>query len=220
MNPHHFNSPQPIPPLFLLPLSSFATNSSSIFQTVLEAEIGPILASTTFHYSQKLNTWWPPLSSRFPHQVMTSFLSLRKSLFFFAANCLKCCGFAISISITISIRANHDAPCRGCILIWALMNFIFVWFCHHLCDCIDQVNMSCNSVGNVSWFDCQTFMSRMSSQLQSKDAYSYWQRLAGTGPRASVVGMGSAFYFVPNCVLASWKSSHSSHRAWTQSGSY
>lgn len=56
----------------------------------LEAEIGPIPASTTFHYSQELNTWWPPLSSQLPYQVKASFLFPGRTFFyFFTAKCLR-----------------------------------------------------------------------------------------------------------------------------------
>ena len=49
----------------------------------LEAEIGPIPASTTFHYSQELNTWRPPLSSQRPYQVKAFFFFLGKRFFIF-----------------------------------------------------------------------------------------------------------------------------------------
>lgn len=94
------------------------------------------------------------------HKVMTYFPSLKLGLLFPAASCLKSCGFTINISITISIRANHGAPLWSCMLIWALMNLIFVWFCCQLHDCIDRLNMLCNSVGDISWLACQTFMGR------------------------------------------------------------
>lgn len=67
--------------------------------------------------------------------------------FFPPAKCLKNGGFTINISIMISIRANHAAPLWSCMLIWALMNLIFVELCCQLCDCIDRVNVRCNSVG-------------------------------------------------------------------------
>lgn len=57
----------------------------------LEAEIGPIPASTTFHYGQELNTWRPTLSSPPPYQVKTSFFLFpgKKDFLFFTANCLR-----------------------------------------------------------------------------------------------------------------------------------
>lgn len=75
-----------------------AANSSTVFAPLelichqflflstklfLEAEIGPIPVSTTFHYSQELNTWWPLLSSWLPYQVKAFFLSMRIFFFFY-----------------------------------------------------------------------------------------------------------------------------------------
>lgn len=65
LNPEHINSPRPLPPLFLLPYSSFATNSSSIIQTVFG---GRDWANSNRHVV--------PLQPRIEHMVTTARLPL------------------------------------------------------------------------------------------------------------------------------------------------
>lgn len=97
----------------------------------LEAGIGPILCGTTFHYSQELNTWWPPLSfwSRF-----SSSPPVKKTHFFIY--------FSVYELWLHNHRSHNDinqsqsqSSLWSCMLIWALMNPIFIRFCRQPCDC-------------------------------------------------------------------------------------
>lgn len=106
--------------VFLLPLSSFTTNFSSIMPNCfLEADIGPIPASATFHYSQKLNTWRPPLElPSFHIRSKLPFSSWEKKGFYFGVFSFffrqpsQSCGCTITALIMISIRANQSQS--GC----------------------------------------------------------------------------------------------------------
>lgn len=103
-------------------------------------------------------------------------------------------------------------------LIWALMNPILVWFCRQLCDCIDQVNLRCYSVGGTwldlpvrrSWGENVLAASKWRSWLKPATASSDWAA-------CQCSGAGKCFLFVPNSVLAPSISSHSAHGAWTWS---
>lgn len=165
VNLEHVNLRQPVPLPFLLPLSSFSTNSSFIVQTVFG---GWDWANSNYHdISLQPKIEHMVTSTEFPAPTSgQGFLSLLgkaffSSSFFPTGQLSKNCVCTITAPIMISIRANHGSPLWSCILIWALMNLIFVWFCRQLRDCIDQVNLRCISVGgNESWFACQTIMGR------------------------------------------------------------
>lgn len=143
-------------------------------------------------------------TSQLPYQVKAPFLSLRKRFLFFYHQQFQSCGCTITALLIISIKANQGAPLWSCMLISTLMNPILAWFCRQLCDCIDQVNLRCYSVGGgrhglICLSDVHG--EKMSLQLQSGEAGWNRQRRAVTGPSASVVGPGSAFFL---CQTVFW----------------
>lgn len=103
-------------------------------------------------------------------------------------------------------------------LIWALMNPILVRFCRQLYDCIDQVNLHCNSVGGTcldlpvrrSWGENVLAASKWRGWLKPATASSDWAERQRSGA-------GKCFLFVPSSVLAPSISSHSAHGARTWS---
>lgn len=212
VNPVHVNSPQPIPSLFLLPLSSFTTNSTFIIQTVFG---GHDWANSSKHdISLQPRIEHMVTSAQFPVPISDQdFISLPCICY---SQLCKSCGCTITALIMISIRANQGAPLWSCMLIWALMNLILVWFCHQLCDCIDRVNLCCNTVGGtcldlpvrLSWGENVLAASKWWNWLQPAKASSDWAE-------SQCSGAGKCFLFVPNSVLAPSISSHSAHRART-----
>lgn len=108
----------------------------------LWAHLPPFLLSSEPFCRLRLGQFWPTrhfiTAKNWTHGDLSSVRCYRMKswlpfshsdeAFFFSDNCLKNCGFTINITIMISIRANHAAPLWSCMLIWALMNLIFVRF--------------------------------------------------------------------------------------------
>lgn len=155
----------------------------------------------TFHYRQKLNTWWPPLSCRLPHEVEASFsLPAGKEGEIYSQfwNC------TITGFVMISITANHSASLWRCMLISALMNPISVWFCRQPFDCIDQLTCVVTHQGGGEGRHVLICLSdvhgaEMSSQLQSGEVGWNGRRLAGQ--HAKVVRLGSTLFL---CQTVFW----------------
>lgn len=117
VNPEHVHSLQPIHPVFLLPSSSFTSNSPSISPNCFwRPRLGQFLQARHFIIAKN---WTHGDLRSVPGSHTRSRLPFSAWERDFYRQLSESCGCTLTTLIMISIGANQGFPLRSCMLIWA-----------------------------------------------------------------------------------------------------